>query len=255
MRTTAVLDRDHPAVGTGELIGTDTEGGPQRAGQPDEEAAGPALGRGVLGHLAVRTEVAVLPALGRIQASIPGQHPDPAEAEFETDLLDLRITGVEVARHQPGIIRRGRQQITRAQITRLQPLAPRHPLRGQQRTLAGQQHDLGHARLGLRGADQRHRPVPAEVTRQGTRETVGGGVFGLGPHAQVGADLRAGLAGLADPDVRAGQIDGGSSGQIDGGGENRVDDELIYGRGHDAIVPSGASRYPTRLLRAAGWTA
>ncbi len=88
-----------------------------------------------------------LPAVGGGQPAEPGQHLDPAEAQFEGDLFHLRVAGIGVAGNQPRIVRWWRQQVARAQVTRLQPLAPGHPVRRQQRALTRQQHHLGHARL------------------------------------------------------------------------------------------------------------
>jgi len=270
VRAAAVLDRDHPAVGGGELVGAHAERRLQRTAEGDQKAAAAAGGRCLLGHRAVRAELGVVPALGGIEPAGAGEHPGPAEAEFEGDLLDLGVAGVGVAGHQPRVVRGGRQQVAGAEVAGLQALAPGHPGGGEQRPVAGQQHHLGHLRLALGGAHHRDRPVPAEVTRQPGRERVGGGVLALRPDAEVRADLGRRATGLGDAHVGTGQRDRGGTGRLDRLGDGRIE----VGRqgrsvhtGHCGIRRSAGRREPwghdrrpcpDRCLtsgRAAGWTA
>ena len=254
MRAAAVLDRDHPAVGAGELVGAHPEAGLQRAGQGDEEPAGAAVRRRLPGHRAVRSVVGFLPALGSGQPAVPGQHPDPAQAEFEGHLFDLRIARVGVARHQPGVVRRGWQQVAGAQVTRLQPLAPRHPGRRQQRALAGQQHHFGHARRPVRGPHHGDRPEPAHVAGQRGRERRGGRVRTFRPYPEVAADLRLRATRLGDADVAGGQLHRGGSRLVHGRGDDLVDGEW-FGRcvhtGH-CRIRTGAARAGTSCRRPRG---
>jgi len=239
MRAAAVLDRHHPAVGGGELVAADAETGLQGAGQREVETAAATVRRRLLGHRAVRPEVALVPPLGGLGPAEPGEHPHPAEAEFEGDLLDLRIAGVGVAGHQPGVVRRGRQQVAGAEVTRLQPLAPRHPGRRQQRAVTRQQHHLGDARLTTGRPHHGDRPVPADVAGQRGREGVGGGVLALGPYPEMYAHLGARAAGLGDADVGAGQLHRGRPGLLDRGSDGLVDGCGVRRRVHVAIVASG----------------
>jgi hypothetical protein len=56
--TTPVLDRHDLTVGARNLIGTDTESGPQRTGERHEEPAGAAAGRCLLGDRGIRATIA-----------------------------------------------------------------------------------------------------------------------------------------------------------------------------------------------------
>jgi len=109
MRPTAVLDRHHLPVSLDHFVAADPETGLQRTGQRQEEPASAAVARRLLGHRAVRAVAAGVPALSGVQPAEPGQHPDPAQAELEGHLLDLRIVGEQVGRRQPGVIGGGRQ--------------------------------------------------------------------------------------------------------------------------------------------------
>jgi hypothetical protein len=188
--------------------------------------------RCLLGHRAGRAVVGVLPPFGGRQPAVPGKHPDPAETELEGDLLDLRVAGVEIAGHQPVIVRRRRQQVARAQVARLQPLTPRHPGRREQCALAGQQHHLGHARWRVRRTHHGDRPVPADVAGQGGGEGMGGRVLVLSPDPEVAAHLGLRAAGLGDAHVGRGQFHGGRPSLLDRGGENLVDGERFGWRVH-----------------------
>ncbi|MDQ1750055.1 MAG: hypothetical protein QOE71_1111 [Pseudonocardiales bacterium] len=86
-----MFDRDDPAIGLGHLICAHSETTGQRTGQRQEEPAGAAVGRGLLGHWRVRATQAGVPALGSVEPSESGQHPHPAQAQLEGDFLDLRI--------------------------------------------------------------------------------------------------------------------------------------------------------------------
>jgi hypothetical protein len=111
----------------------------------------------------------------------------------------LRIVGQQIRGRQPRVVRGRWQQITRAQITSLEPLAPGHPLSRKQRAPAGKQHDLSDGGLGVRGTGDGDRPEPAEVAGQGGRERVRHHPLGLGADAEVLADLRTGDVGRRGP--------------------------------------------------------
>jgi hypothetical protein len=232
MRTAAVLDRYHPAVGGRDLVGAGAETSLQRTAERDEEAATAAGGWRLPSHRAVRAELARVPAVGSVETSEPGQHPDPAQTEFERDLLDLRIVGGKVARYQSGIVRSGGQQVAGAEIARLQPFTPRHPLGCEQRVLTGQQHHLGNGRLPIRRPHHGDRPAPADVARQFGGEGVGGRELALGPDAEVLAHRGAG------------HLDRTGPGLLHCGGQHRVDGLRI---GSDSHISHCGIRTPTRV--------
>jgi hypothetical protein len=238
MRAAAVLDRHHVGVGIGELVGAHAEACLQRTRQRDEETAGAAVGRRLLRHCAVRTELRGVPAVGGLQPAVPGQHLHPAQAEFEGHLLELLIAGVGVTRHQPGIVRRRRQQVAGAEVARLQPFAPRHPVRRQQGTVARQQHHLGHPRRPVRRPHQGHRPVPAAVAGQGGGKGMGGHIRGLGPYAEVRADLRLRTPCLGDAHVGTGQVHRSRPGLLHRPRESLVDGQPFGRCVHVVIVAS-----------------
>ncbi|MCW2492086.1 MAG: hypothetical protein QOH56_2744 [Pseudonocardiales bacterium] len=126
-----MFDRDNPAIGLGHFICAHSETTGQRTGQRQEEAAGAAVRRGLLRHRRVRATQAGVPALGGVEPSESRQHPHPAEAQLQGDFLDLRIVGQHIGRHQSRVAQCGRQHIAGAEVTRLEPLAPRHPGRRQ----------------------------------------------------------------------------------------------------------------------------
>ena len=84
---------------------------------------------------------------------------------------------------------RGRHQYSGRYITRLNPIGPRQPRRGQQRALAGQQHDLVHGdRLGAGRARDGHRPPPAPVSGMRAGKVVADHPLAFGSAAQIITD-------------------------------------------------------------------
>ena len=183
--------------------------------------------------------MAAVPPVGRLEPAQPRHHTHPPEAGVGRDLLDFRVVRRQVRRDQPRIARIARHQVADAEIARLDPLLPRHPLRRDQRLRAGQQHDLADRdRRAGAGRRDRHRPAPAQVAGQVRLEQVGGRATGFRLHADMPADrLRAGLLG------RGGVRD------VDCGGEYRVD--RLAGRfdtGNRAVRRGG---HGARLCRTA----
>jgi hypothetical protein len=214
MGATAVLDRHHLTVGRGDLVGTDAECRPERPLERNEKAAGSTVSRRLFRHRSVRAAIAGIPPVRGIQPAFARQHPNSTKAELESNLFDLGIVAQEVGRDQPGVIRCGWQEVTGAQVARPEPLAPGQPGRGQHRVRTGQQHDLGHRRLGVRRSTHGDRPVPADIAGQARGKGVRYQPFALGPNAQVFADLVAR------------RLDGGRPGQLDRLGTLRVKLEL-----------------------------
>jgi hypothetical protein len=136
MGAATVVGRDDPSVRVGKLIATCAEHGSQRSGQGEEETAGLAVGRSQPRHRSIRPPDPGLPALCKVETTVPGEHPRAALAQFEGNLLDGWIVREQVARRQPRVVRRRREHVARAQIAWLQPFGPRHPFRGKQRSLA-----------------------------------------------------------------------------------------------------------------------
>jgi hypothetical protein len=235
MGATAVLDRHHLTVGRGDLVGTDAESRPERPLERNEKAAGSTVSRRLFRHRSVRAAIAGIPPVRGIPPAFARKHPNSTKAKLESHLFDLGIVAQEVGRDQPGVIRCRRQEVARAKVARLEPLAPGQPGRGQHRVRTGQQHDLGHRRLAGRRSAHGDRPVPADVAGQARGERVRYQPFALGPHAQVFADLVAR------------RFDGGRPGQLDRLGTLRVQLELDGGDigssfvsrcGHPHIVAS-----------------
>lgn len=239
-----MLDGHDPAVRGRDLIGADTESGPQRSLDRQEEAAGAAVGGGLLCHRSVGATLPGIPAICRIEAAPAGQHPDPADAEFEGDLGDLRVVRLQVGRHQARIVLLGRHDVARAHVTGAHPLGPRNPLRSEQRVRPGQQDDLGHGRREALRAAHGDRPVPAAIAAQLGGERVRDESFALRAHPQVVTHV----SGLAGRRVEPGDIGRRRTCQIDGGsalgvqfdtrvlGVERLAGGMVAGHSHRASV-------------------
>ena len=154
---------DDPAVRRRHLVAAGPEGGTQRAGERKIEGT-PDAGRGRrLGDLRIRAESALVPTLGRLDAAKTAEHPNPAEPDLDGQLLDRRIVGGDVGRHQPRVVDSGGQQVTGTEVTRPDPFVPRQPGGRQQRIGTGQQHDLADRRRRRLHRRDRHAPGPPDI--------------------------------------------------------------------------------------------
>ena len=118
-----------------------------------------------------------------------------------------------VAGLEPVVVGVGRQQVADAEVAGGQPLRPRHPLLGEHRLVAGQQHRLGdRGDLPAGHPGDGDGPLPAAVRRVGGREAVGDDPLGL----EVGAEVLADVLGAGR------DLDGGCPRQVDGAGQDRV---------------------------------
>ena len=224
MRAASVFGVDDVAVG-GELVGAHPEHQSQRSGHREIEAAVPAHTPGGPGHRRPGTVLTVVPALRSIGASPRAEHLPAAEPHLRGDLVDLGVSAGHVTGHQPGIVGRRGEQVAGAQIARLDPLMPGHPLRREQRRRPGHQHDFadgGVIRAGTGGDDDR--PLPAAVTRH----------VGQEPVRSRSRILEAGAEVLTDG-VLAAELDDRRACCIGGAQQHRL--EVRPGRG----VPLGVS--------------
>ena len=124
----------------------------------------------------VGTLLAVVPALRGQVAALEREHPRPTEAELVDDRCSLVVGALagEVRRHEPQVVLVGREQVAGRQVAGLDPLAPRHPRRGDDGLVAGQQHDLVDGDGVLAGhVRDRHGPDPAGVARLACRRSSG----------------------------------------------------------------------------------
>ena len=153
----------------------------QRAGEPDQEAArraglaaptGPAPSRG----RCRRRTSAGPPGRGpraRARGRVRGRAPRRPRGSGPGRRPRRRVV-TEGVRRAPAAGRRrlDGQQVTGAEVAGLDPLAVGHPLGGDDRLLAGEQHDLVDGDVSSGGWRPRHgdRPAPAAVAgRGGTR--------------------------------------------------------------------------------------
>ena len=177
------VDGHHVGIGRAVLVRTDAERGAERATDEDQEAAAATLGRRLLGHRRFGAEVALDPAFGRVDSSIPGKHAHPTEPDLvrhhaqlivNVHVVQRRVAVGPEARDQPVIVRVRRQQIAGTQVTGADPLRPRDPLGGPQGLTARKQDDLVHRDHGSAGrARQRDRPVPTRGNRPASRRSCG----------------------------------------------------------------------------------
>src|SRR6202030_2329780 len=105
--------------------------------------------------------------------------------------VDHRVVALQRdQRDEPLVVRRRGQQVPDAQVTRAEPVVPRHPRRREQRPGPRQQHRLADRdQLGPRRAGDRHRPSPPGVRRILAGEQVGHDAFAVGEHLEVLAHL------------------------------------------------------------------
>src|SRR5580692_8274230 len=114
---------------------------------------------------------------------------------------------------EPLVVVRGRQQVADAHVTGTDPVAPRHPVRREERVGARQQQALADRhRLGARSPRDRHCPPPPGVGRVQASEQVRGDAIAICLDAEMLADL----TGSRD-------LDGCGPGQVDGGGAGLID--------------------------------
>ena len=182
MRTAAVVDRDHPAVVWRVRVRARTEKlAERRAERHEEPAGGTRRWRGVRQGRA-GTVIRRIPALGRLVASDRRQHAFASvygNSNGEAHIAFAAAPGGYIVaatpcghiiapecghRNQSFVVVVRREQISDAEIARLQTVAPGYPCwseqcvrPGQKRTLA-YRHGLGPCRAGYR-----HGPAPATV--------------------------------------------------------------------------------------------
>ena len=130
-----------------------------------------------------------MPALGGIAAPFEAHDLASSETELERDIVDLRIAGCDIPRHEPGVVRRWGEQIAGCEIAWPNSLIPRHPIRRYERIGTGQQRRFAHGYsvvCRMRGYDDR--PLPTAVTGQRRFEVMGRGAAVFSCDADVGAD-------------------------------------------------------------------
>lgn len=236
-----------------ELVRADPEGLLQRTRERHQEGARHTCRRGRLRHRRLRAEPLV-PAVGRRMEPVPGQHPRTPHAQLVRDRRDraaarrlrargqFRVLGLDevgqlardrgdrgvrrdlvltgVARLQAQVVRLGGQQVARPHVARPQPLAPRHPLRREQRVGARQQYRLVERDvLRAGGPGDRHRPAPAPVGRVLALEVVRDHAVPLGDHGHMLAhhSRRGRFLGR-----RAGEVYGLGAQTVGNGGTGRT---------------------------------
>ena len=218
MCAATVFGLDDLTVG-GKFVGAHAEHRAQRPGEGNVEAAVAAHAAGGPGHRGPGTEVSVMPALRGVAAAELAEHLAAAQSHLDGDLVDQRVTAGHVARHQPGVVAGRRQQITGTEVARLDPLLPRHPLGGQQRRRAGNQHDFANRGLGCAGAGGHDdRPLPAAVARHVGQESM----------RSSGRVLEAGTQVLAEG-VLAAELDDRRARLLDGAHQHRLQVGAIFG--------------------------
>lgn len=171
-----------------------------------------------LRHRCPRAELLVPPVRRQPQA-VPGQHPRTPGTELVGDRGDrpaarpgprrqLRVLHVDQgdellgdlgdggvrqglvlagpARFETGVLRLGGQQVAGPHVAGPEPLAPGHPLGGEERVGAGQQHRfVKRDVLGAGCPGDRHRPAPAPVTGLFGLEIVGDDPVPLGDQCHM----------------------------------------------------------------------
>ena len=146
-----------------------------------------------------------MPALRGVGATQPAEQPASAQPELDGDLVDLGVTGGGESLHQAGVLGGRGQQVSGTEVTGLEPLLPRHPLRRQQGRRPRHQHHLADRRVvgaGMRRDDDG--PLPALIAGQVGQETMRGRGGVVERRTQV---LPDGVAAVLD-DRRARQFDG-----------------------------------------------
>ena len=194
----AVVERHDPAVVVGVAVGADAEHLRQRAGQPDQEAAGRAGRRAPTGRAASRgrrrRRTTAAAASSRPSSESVRTRPRPrSAATWRICALSSASSGSSPKEYVG--TRRGSSSSTGSrspgrQVAGLDPLAVGHPLGRHDRVVAGDQHDLvdGDLLLARRPGDG-DRPAPAAVAGAGAGEVVGDHALALGLVAEVVADV------------------------------------------------------------------
>ena len=238
MGAAAVAERHDAAVGA-ELVGAHAERLPEEAADRQQEAAAAALAGGGLRHRRVGPEVAVVPPVRGQAATVRRQHGLATEPELPLLgaqrregarglVVGLERVGAAVAGLEPGVVGRRGVQVAGVEVAGAHALGPRHPRGGQDRVVAGEQHDLGDGRcLAVRHDGDGHGPGPAAVAAGQAGEGVGGEAVGGGGDADVVTDV-----------VRGRDLEHRGAGEVDG----RRQDGVRRGRGHGAILAHGAVR-------------
>ena len=178
----------------------------EAAAQRHEEPAADAVRRGGLRDRRMRPVIAFVPALGRVVATVFGQHPGPSRhldlgrgSRTRVRVLGVgpgeepvrhRVVAVEDdQRHQALVVGAGGQQVADADVTGAQPVLPGHPGRREQRVGARQQDALvDRDDLRPRRAGHRDRPPPPRVAGIGAVEKVRDDAIGGGLGPQIVAD-------------------------------------------------------------------
>lgn len=217
VRAAAELDRDHLPVIARPFVGAHAERGLQRTRDGQEETTRPAARRSLLRHGGFGAAGPGHPSLGGIEASLTGQHALAAQAQLEGDRLDGGVVGQRVARCEARVVRRGRQQVSRAEVARLQTFGPRNPLGRTQGALPRQQHDFTDRRLEARRAVDHDSPVPTAIAGQGRGEAVRDRAVVLARGSEVLADLTTRF------------VLGSGTGKVDRSREVRVEDRGRFG--------------------------
>ena len=152
----------------------------------------------------------------------------------QADLLDRRVVGEHVARGQPLVVGRGRQQVADAEVARLEPLLPGQPAGREQRVGAGQQHRLADRDvLAARHPGDGDGPPPAAVAGEAAVEVVGDQPFALGHDLAGGRRRRSASTSVMRG---TGHLDGGGADLVETGGTGGG------GPGHPTIVPHAPGR-------------
>src|SRR5699024_6802067 len=218
VRSAAVVELDHAAVGRGPFVGAHPELPSERSGQLGEEPAAGAVRRNgaapTAPGLLARAEVALEPALRGLAAALRGEDAGAAQAELpQRDLVLVLVTGGLVALLEPFVLLPVGQQVVGADVRGLQPLGPGLPVGGEDRVLAGQQRRLGdRGGLGARGAGEHRHPGPAAVARHRAFEDMRDQTFAAGLDTEVLTDLS-----------RLGDLEQRLTGEPDGLGRDRIE--------------------------------
>src|SRR5699024_3451965 len=121
VRSAAVVEMDHAAVGRGPFVGAHPELPSERSGQLGEEPAAGAVRRNgaapTAPGLLARAEVALEPALRGLAAALRGEDAGAAQAELpQRDLVLVLVTGGLVALLEPFVLLPVGQQVVGADV-------------------------------------------------------------------------------------------------------------------------------------------
>ena len=129
MGATAVLLVDDMPI-CGKFVAAHPEHCSQRSRQRQEEPAVATHALGGARHRRVGTVVAFVPSFGCVRATPAAHHPAPAQPDFSSGLVDLRVATGGIAGDQPRVVRRRRRAGLRGPNHPAGPAAPRAPTRG-----------------------------------------------------------------------------------------------------------------------------